>query len=551
MFSVKRSRLLAMVAVLALFTVGYVPTSAQTPTGINKINHLIVIYQENWSFDSLYGSFPGANGLANAGAAVNQVDKSGTPYTTLPQPRDTSKSPTVPDPRYPANLPVQPFDIAQYISPTGHIDDLVHRFYQEQYQIDGGKMDKYVAWSDAAGETMGHYDASNMPEGQLAKQYTIDDNFFHSAFGGSFINHQWLICACTPQWPNAPASKIIKLDATGVLTKDGAVTPDGYVVNTSYTINNPHPASITDTTQLVPNLTMPTIGDRLNDKNVSWAWYSGGWNDALAGKADPNFQFHHQPFAFYANYADGTPAKAQHLKDETDFMSALTNNSLPAVSFIKPIGENNEHPGYADLATGQQHVADLVKAVQNSPYWADTAIIITYDENGGFWDHVSPPTGDKWGPGTRVPAIIISPYAKKGFVDHTQYETVSILKFIETRWGVAALGTRDAAAGDLTTAFDFSQQTGTTAQATSTPVAAIVATPTAAAGGSTSGGGTSGGSTSGGSTSGGSTSGGSTSGSGTPMMPTTGNGTDFTLLALLGSLLLLAGLALTVRRRTA
>jgi len=102
----------------------------------------------------------------------------------------------------------------------------------------------------------------------------------------------------------------------------------------------------------------------------------------------------------------------------------------------------------------QQHVADLVNEVKNSPYWADSAIIITYDENGGFWDHVAPPAGDRWGPGTRVPAIIISPFAKKGFVDHTQYDTTSILKTIEDRWGLAPLGTRDAAAAPLTNAFE-------------------------------------------------------------------------------------------------
>jgi phospholipase C len=141
-------------------------------------------------------------------------------------------------------------------------------------------------------------------------------------------------------------------------------------------------------------------------------------------------------------------------------MRALTTNDLPAVSFIKPLGPDNEHPGYASLQQGQQHVADLVAAVQNSPYWADTAIIITYDEHGGRWDHVAPPVIDKWGPGSRVPAIIISPFAKKGYVDHTQYETVSILKFIETRWGLAPLSTRDAAANDLTNAFDFGTAPG-------------------------------------------------------------------------------------------
>jgi phospholipase C len=459
----KRFRLLAA---LSLFAVsGAMPlvpavVSAQTEAqGINKINHVVVIFEENWSFDGLYGSFPGANGLANAGDHATQVDKNGVPYPTLPQPIDTTKSPPAPDPRFPANLPNQPFDLSQYVPPDQKTGDLVHRYYQEIYQIDGGKMDKFVAWSDAAGLVMSHYDATNMPEGKLAQQYTLADNFFHSALGGSFLNHIWLVCACTPVWPNAPASKVAQLDANGIMVKDGSVTPDGYVINTNFTINSPHPANITDTTQLVPNQTMPTIGDRLSEKGIDWAWYSGGWNDAIAGHPNSLFQFHHQPFAFFANYADGTPGRAAHLKDETDFTAALTNNTLPSVSFIKALGPDNEHPGYATLLQGQQHVADLVSSIQNSPYWNDTAIIITYDEHGGRWDHVSPPVIDRWGPGSRVPAIIISPFAKKGFVDHTQYETVSILKFIETRWGLAPLTSRDAAANGLTNAFDFSPST--------------------------------------------------------------------------------------------
>jgi phospholipase C len=226
-------------------------------------------------------------------------------------------------------------------------------------------------------------------------------------------------------------------------------------VNTSFTVNTPHPANITDTTKLVPNQTLPTIGDRLSEKDISWAWYSGGWNDAVSGHPNSLFQYHHQPFAYFAPYADGTPGRAAHLKDETDFMSAVSSNSLPAVSFIKPLGPDNEHPGYTSVLQGQQHVASLVSAVQNSPAWADTVIIITYDEHGGRWDHVAPPVVDKWGPGSRVPAIIISPFAKQHFVDHTQYDTTSILKLIETRYGLAPLSTRDAAANDLTNALNL------------------------------------------------------------------------------------------------
>ena len=429
------------------------PVQAAGP--LDRINHVIVIYQENWSFDSLYPDFPGANGLAGAQGSAPQVDKTGQPYSTLPQPADISKKPPVPDPRFPADLPPAPFALERYVPADQKIDDIPVRFYQEQYQIDGGKMDKFVAWSTAAGLGMGFYAATQAPEGRLAQQYTMADNFFHAAFGGSFLNHFWLVSTSAPTWPNAPAAQVVQLDANGALVKDGNVTPDGYAVNTVYPAGGPYPAAITTTAQLLPAQTMPTIGDRLNEGGVSWAWYSGGWNDAQAGRPDPLFQFHHQPFAYFANYAPGTPARAAHLKDEQDFMRALSTNDLPAVSFVKPIGANNEHPGYATLQAGQQHVADLVSAVQASPYWQDTAIVITYDENGGFWDHVAPPAGDRWGPGTRVPTIVVSPFAKKGFVDHTQYDTISILKTIELRWNLAPLGTRDTAAAPLTNAFTF------------------------------------------------------------------------------------------------
>ncbi len=451
-------RSLAVVALLAVVGCssagGSNDNAPSNPFG--KINHLIVIYQENWSFDSLYGSFPGANGLASAGNTVNQVDKSGQPYQTLPQPIDTTQKPPAPDPRFPANLPVKPFDASKYVPADQKTGDLVHRYYQEQYQIDGGKMDKYVAWSDAAGLVMSYYDASNMPEGKLAQQYVMADNFFHAAFGGSFLNHMWLICACTPNFFNAPASAVAQLDSAGNMVKDGYVTPDGFVINTAFSVNSPHPTTAAND-QLVPNQNWPTVGDRLNDKNISWAWYSGGWNDALAGKPDPLFQFHHQPFIYFTNYKDGSQLKKDHLKDETDFTAALSGGTLPAVSFVKPLGADNEHPGYTSLMRGQQHVADLVNAVKSSKYWKDTAIVITYDEHGGRWDHVAPPKGDRWGPGSRVPTIVISPYAKKSFVDHTQYDTTSILKTIETRWSLDPLQKRDSAATDLRNAFDFNQ----------------------------------------------------------------------------------------------
>src|SRR5262252_956798 len=273
----KRAMLLVIVAAVILPVVMPVPAAAASGVDVlSRIQHIVVIYQENWSFDSLYGNFPGANGLANAGDTVKQVDKSGQPYAVLPQPMDVeSGKPPVPDPRFPADLAVKPFDTSKYVPDDQKTGDLVHRYYQEQYQIDGGKMDKFVAWSDASGLVMSYYDATNLPEGKLAQQYVMDDNFFHAAFGGSFLNHQFLICACAPKWPEAPAAVVAQVDANGMMTKDGQVTPDGYAVNTSFSVNSPHPANITDTSLLVPQQTSPTIGDRLNEQNISWVWYSG------------------------------------------------------------------------------------------------------------------------------------------------------------------------------------------------------------------------------------------------------------------------------------
>ena len=417
--------------------------------GINKVNHVVVIYMENHSFDNLYGSFSGANGLQNANASnETQVDSAGIPYTVLPAIPGT--------PTFPTNLPNGIFNIDQYVANDIITQDVLHRYYQEQMQIDGGKMDKYALYnSNSAGLSQGYYNTSLIPLLTMAKNYTVCDNFFHSAFGGSFLNHQWLIASASPTFPNAPASIVATVGANGNVITDGQVTPDGYVVNTSYSVNTPHPAT-TPVADLVPNQTNPTIGDRMNDKNVSWAWYAGGWDNALAGNPDPNFQFHHQPFVYYKNYADGTALKKEHLKDETDFIAAAQAGTLPAVSFVKPLGTYNEHPGYSDVALGENHALELINDVLNGPNGKDVVIILTYDENGGFWDHVAPPVIDtKWGPGTRVPALIISPFAKKGYVDHRQYETVSILSFIEKRWNLTPLASRDKNANPLSNAFSF------------------------------------------------------------------------------------------------
>ncbi|HKD51650.1 MAG TPA: acid phosphatase [Candidatus Acidoferrum sp.] len=487
---------------------------------LRDIKHIVVIYQENWSFDSLYGLFPGANGLAQASPkSLNQTDRFDQPLSAqIGQPFSLvsgSLSLTTPPPpinnghidlRFTPGLnTLLPYDVMtnSTLMPNDTTGDLVHRFWHEQSQIDQGAMDWFVTWSDNPGLTMSYFDATNLPEGLLAQNYTLADNFFHAAFGGSFLNHQFLISAAAPVYPNALAGMQAVLDtdgqllvnpATGKIVHDGNITPIGgvsftapamtfdknYAVNTIFSANLVPTFSQAGTPALLPSLNdsdpsdatrpfIPTIGDRLSAKGIGWKWYSGGWDNALASTVsnpgnngvvppnapvDPLFQWHHQPFAYYDNYAPfkngaRNPVSAAHLQDENDFFLDLKTARLPAVVFIKALGPDNEHPGYAGLLQGQQHVADLVSAVKASDYWDNTLIIVTYDEHGGRWDHVTPPVTGIWGDGSRVPAIIIGPLAKRHFVDHTQYDTLSILKTIEDRFGLEPLSALDAQATSL------------------------------------------------------------------------------------------------------
>jgi phospholipase C len=413
--------------------------------GIRQINHLVVIYMENHSFDNLYGQFKGVNGIKNAerGNFV-QVDKNGTPYQYLPEiPRNNS---------FPTNLPNKLFNIDQYVSSDKKTPDVTHRFFHNQLQIDGGKMDKFAAYNDSKGLAMGYYTTEKLPLYPMARKYTLCDNFFQSVFGGSYFNHVYLISAAVPVWPNAPESLVAKVDADGKMIKDGIVTPDGYAVNHIYSRNTPYPPK-SDTSRLLPSQTMPTIGDRLSEKGISWAWYSEGWDDAAAGKKN-NFAYNHEPFLYFTRYQEGTEGR-KHMQDQNDFIKAAKEGTLPSVSFVKPGGGNDEHPGSSDVYSSEQLAVKLINDVLNGPNAKDALVVLTYDEFGGFFDHVVPPVIDRWGPGSRIPAIVIGPFAKKGNVDHTQYETVSILSFIEHRWAIEPLAERDKNANPFRNALIF------------------------------------------------------------------------------------------------
>jgi acid phosphatase len=466
---------------------------------LERISNIVVIYAENRSFDHLYGLFPGADGIAQASAEQKtQLDRDGRPLPYLPPAWRRGK----PDPTFPAHLPNGPVRLDAppvNLSPAALTRDLIHLFHVHQEQINGGKNNMFAALSDAGGFAMGYYDGSQMAMWKLAREFVLADHFFQGAYGGSFLNHQWLVCACTPYNPQAPAKLRTQLDERGRLKVrenipsalngplwflESIYTPDGYAVNTMQPPYQPSeipPARGGDERfaasrdDVLAPQTTKTIGDTLSAKEVSWVWYAGGWNEALAdsnppdgrhrviynGRAgSPNFQPHHQPFNYFVRFAPGKPDRDAHLKDYRDLLAALAGGTLPQVAFYKPPGSVNQHPGESDIMSADTHIAELVGRIRASRYWPSVMIIVTYDENGGFWDHVPPPSGpgwsDRFGPGTRIPAIIISPFAKRGFVDKTPYDTTSILKFITERFGLEPLpGVREKA-GDLTNALSFS-----------------------------------------------------------------------------------------------
>ena len=451
-------RLAALAAGLFCITACSTSPTARTGAGakLDKVGQIVVVYMENRSFDHLFGTFPGADGIANAVAQkrTTQVGPDGKPYSQLP-PVALDKGGL--DKRFNQPIPNGAFRLEPFVSLADKTASPVHAFWTHQRQINGGSNDRFVVEGNTGALPLGYFDGSKLKLWSLAQRFTLADRFFQSAYGGSFLNHMWLVCACTPVFPNAPHEVVAKDDrGTGHKADEEAeVTQDGYAVNT---MQGQWLFDPTKKQALLPAQSAPTIGDRLTEKGIAWAYYADGFNDAVKatkeGRKASNFSYHHQPFTYFKRFVDSTTERAEHLKDRTDMMADIKAGKLPPVTFYKPTGGKNMHPGMdrSSVAAGDDDATDVVEAIMAGPQWKNTVVIITTDENGGFWDHVAPPKGDRFGPATRIPAIVVSPFSEGGRIDHTEYETVSILKFIEERFGLKPLGTRDAAANSLSKA---------------------------------------------------------------------------------------------------
>jgi phospholipase C len=413
----------------------------------SKIQHLIFIVQENHSFDNYFGTYPGVNGLSLDAAIPVDPNQTSLGYVHPFHLNVTNPimiwgdelPPGVADPNelQPANS-TEPF----------HFDnesigrDLSHAWLVAHRAYDNGKMDGFVS-AEGSILTMGYYDRSDIPYyWDYADQYVLDDNFFSSLMGPSFPNHLYIASGT-----NGPVKNLPPLCLQ---------TPCRWILN-GHVVNNP-PA---DYNWQGLSLDWSTLAQEMSNANVPWAWYDGDPRPTR-----PNIWDVLPLFTYFQNHPDQLSEQVRYTQR---FVADIQNAQLPAVSWIIPgtwvpptypaactRQSPSEHPPTRSDC-GMDYVAYLVNQVMESQYWQSSAIIITWDDYGGFYDNVPPPQIDAYGEGFRVPTLVISPWAKHAFIDHTQYEFASLLSLAEDNFNLPKLGTRDVDANDMMNSFDFSQ----------------------------------------------------------------------------------------------
>jgi phospholipase C len=403
---VSRARvLLAVAGLLGLAAVAAVPPAhaAQDPGAAapslgsgahaprTPIKHFITLMQENHSFDNYFGSYPGADGIPKG--------------TCMPFDNKDPKGGCVP-----------PFHLGNRA-----VTDLGHTREVFDAQYNRGRMDGFVSSFRRQGQSgqhaMGYYDDRDIPYyWNIADNYVLFDRFFTSSGAGSVWNHMFWVTA-TPGNP-----------------REDMIPPGGFG-------------------------DLPTIFDRLEAAGVSWKFYVQNYDPTVnfrtikvAEKGERASQVIWVPLLSYARYIDD-PKLRSHIVDLDEYYQDLARGTLPAVSYIVPAGASEHPPGR--IQAGERFVRGLLNALASSTSWKDSAFTWTYDDWGGWYDHVKPPQVDEFGYGFRAPALVVSAWARRGKVDHTTLDFTSILKFIEENWNLRPLARRDAAANSIGVAFDF------------------------------------------------------------------------------------------------
>ncbi len=374
--------------------VGRTGPPAATTRTRTPIKNFIYLMQENHSFDNYFGTYPGADGI----------------------PRGTCLPVAAGDP---SKGCVKPFRIGDR-----PIQDLGHSQKVFERQYNGGKSDGFISAFREEGISTdlaaGYYDGEDIPfYWNIADEYVLFDKFFTSARGGSVWNHMYWVTGT----PGDPRADRIPTEGFGDL---------------------------------------PTIFDRLQAKGVDWKFYIQSYDPGVTYRTyrtltdtDKGAQVIWAPVLNYARFLD-RPELNKHIVPLEQYYLDLANGTLPAVSYIVPSGASEHPPG--SIQAGERFVRGLLNSLMRSSAWPTSAFLWTYDDWGGWYDHVVPPTVDAHGLGFRAPALLVSAYAKQGHIDSTVLDFTSGLKFIQYNWGVAPLATRDRRANNLLTAFDFGRQ---------------------------------------------------------------------------------------------
>jgi phospholipase C len=371
------------------------------------IKHVVFIIKENRTFDQLFGRFPGADG-------VTVGDDRGTPR---PLARALDRLPA----------------------------DINHCYECALQAWDGGKMDGFATISEPARMwAYTQYRPDQIPNlWHWASEFVLGDNFFASAVGPSFPNHLYAIAATSGGAHENPVQDKDALEQrhqqTGLFKAWGCDSIEGaYVTVTS---------SEGVKERVPPCFDFQTEGDLLSRAGVPWAYYSANQyqNGYLWSAYDAIRHVRQHPDVWQ-----------RHIFGVDGLLDDIRDDRLPPVTWVTPRFPLSDHPEYS-MCWGENWTTDVVNAIMRSPMWRDTAIFVVWDDYGGFYDHVPPPQVDDFGFGIRVPMLLISPYAKRGYVDHTLGEFSSILRFMEDNWGLTQLTNRDGRADDMTAGFDFSQ----------------------------------------------------------------------------------------------
>ena len=436
------------------------------------IKHLVVIFQENISFDHYFGTYPKT--IRDSKGHVIFRPKKGTPSVN-----GLTKDLLTHNPNS-----AQPFRLTDHVT-----CDQDHNYTAEQKAYDGGKADEFVEYTEGKGcdvpnEVMGYYDGGIVTAfWNYAQNFAMSDNSYNTVYGPSTPGCLNLISGQTGGAKGtAPSNKVV----------DGTIIGD----------LDPFYDTASKQKDALLKMTGRNVGDLLNDKNITWGWFQGGFRDPsqehACDSSDPKKDYtpHHEPFQYYASTSNpkhlpptspemvGKNDQANHQYDLADLWSALDSGNLPAVCFLKAPSYQNGHAGHSGPVCEQEFLVETINRLEKSPDWKDMAIVISYDDSDGWYDHQAPPLvnysnnasidflppGSKasaptlggiqgrMGYGPRLPLMVISPYAKVNYVDHSVTDQTSILRFIEDNWDLGRIGggSFDAMAGSLEGMFDFS-----------------------------------------------------------------------------------------------